>query len=745
VWATPNWTKSIDQLIIDGHYERAIVHLDQLQKKYNPLSKDDLQIQILKAGALKALGRHIQAKNILLPHLKIIDKYTPEISVRFYNTLGSLHAYLSQTSKASQFYHKALQISKQSGQVILYCETLNEIGLLYYAHMDKLHHYHAAIDAFNQALKNVSPLKKNGFHAQLKINLARVYVIKNDKNHTKEALQSLKEAKEYVFKFPDTFRKGCLLLDIARLYEIMAMNNKKNRKDCIRKAHHIYVENEKLNKKINDHRLAAGIYFQIGHLYEDTKQFEDAITLTQKSIFYAQQTNDSYVLYQNNWQLGRLNRKIGKIQKAIKYYNKAIKHLAPIRQQIYHRDLTKQNIFDRNIKPAYLELSEIYFNLADSTPPKSEKYDHYIHKAWHTMDEVKSAELEDIFDDPCVSYQKDNNLQLNSKLGSAAVIYFIPFSKQPGLIILLPNGFKHLRLSIDTKKFNQKIYRLRKDIPEWGIFEEDASELYQLIISPLYNDLKKQKVTTLVVASDGAMRLLPFSIFFSPEEQFLLEEFEIVTIPALHLTRLGETNRKSPNGLFCGITQAHTIDGLKFEALPRISKELDTITKIVPGDIFMDEAFTVSNLESKITEKKYSVVHLATHGEFGSIPEKTFLLTHDDKLTMNSLEKLINKSQSSSIDILTLSACQTAIGDERAAFGLAGGAVKAGAKCAIATLWSVDDYASQKIISDFYRNVYQNNYSKAKAMQQAQLALIEKIQFWHPAVWSAFLVIGNWY
>ena len=736
---------SIDQLILNGHYERVILKLNQMHKKFHPTSDDDLRIKIMKASALKGLGRHRQARNLLLPHLHNIDRYIPKISVRYYNTLGSLCAYLSQTSKASQFYNNALKIAKQSGQVLLYCETLNEIGLLYYTHMDKSFYYHSAIDSFNLALKYLNQLKKNWFHAQLKINLARVYVKKNDQNHSKECLQSLKDAQHYVYKMPVTFKKGCLLLETARLYEILAMNNKKNRKAYIWKAHQIYHDAEKINETISDKRLTAKIYLQMGRLYETTKQFSEALTLTQQSSFYAQQTDDSYVLYQNHWQLGRLYRKTGKILKAIKHYKKAIDHLSPIRQQIYHSDLTKKNVFDRKIKPAYLELSEIYFNLADSSQPKTKQYVDYIKKAWQTMDEVKSAELEDIFNDPCVSYQNDQSLQLNSTLGATAVIYFIPFSKQPGMIIRLPHGFNHLRLDIPTKKFNKMVYRLRKNIPDWGNFEKDASQLYDLIISPIYDDLKKQHVETLVVASDGAMRLLPFSIMFTPHEQFLIEEYEIVTIPALHLTRLGETNRKSPFGLFCGITQAHTVGKLEFVALPRISKEIETITKIVSGDIFMDENFTVSNLESKIIEQNYSVVHLATHGEFGSIPERTFLLTHDDKLTMNSLEKLIKKTRSSAIDILTLSACQTAIGDERAAFGLAGGVVKAGAKCAIATLWSVDDYASQKIISAFYRNVYQKKYSKAKAMQQAQLALIEKIQFWHPAVWSAFLVIGNWY
>ena len=745
IYADQNWVTTIDHMMLNGQYDRVIIQLNNLQKELNPTSKDYLQMQILKANAFIALGRYKQAQGTLLPYQSIINNCSPEIKVRFLNTIGRIDAFFSQTTKASHFFQESLVIAKHSGSAQLYRETLNEIGLLYYAHLDKHNFYRSAINAFHQAITCVSLVPKSYFNAQLMINLARVYVKKNAQGHAKERLQALKDARDYVSNLPDTFKKGCLLVDIARLYENISQNNKKKQSFGIHQAHQIYIEAEQVNHKINDLRLASLIYYQMGGLYKRTKQFDEAISLTQRSLFYAQQIQDMYTLYLNNWQLGSLYRHTDKIQKAIHHYDTAIQQLAPIRQQIYHSDLTQKNVFNRKIKPVYLELSEIYFELASSEIASTEKYNNFIKKAWATMDEVKSAELEDIFDDPCVAYQKEEHLNLDSDFNSVAVIYFVPFPEKPGLIMRLPNGFKHLRLDIDTQAFNEIVYRLRNEIPAWGIFETDAARLYELIISPIYEDLKQQDVKTLVVASDGAMRLLPFSIFFSPDEKFLIEEFEIVTIPALHLTRLGQTNRDSPKGLFCGITQAHTIGNIKFEALPRISKELETITKIVPGDVFMDEEFTLPHLKSIIAEKKYSVIHLATHGEFGSIPEKTFLVAHKSPLTMNSLEKIIKQNRSSAIDLLVLSACQTAIGDERAAFGLAGGAVKAGAKCAIATLWSVDDFASQQIFSDFYRNVYQKKYSKAKAMQKAQLMLLERIQFWHPAIWSAFLVIGNWY
>jgi CHAT domain-containing protein len=91
-----------------------------------------------------------------------------------------------------------------------------------------------------------------------------------------------------------------------------------------------------------------------------------------------------------------------------------------------------------------------------------------------------------------------------------------------------------------------------------------------------------------------------------------------------------------------------------------------------------------------------------------------------------------------------LSACETAVGDDQAALGLAGIAVKAGARSAVATLWSVHDQATAVLISEFYSQLRDPWVSRAMALQRAQLKLINDPKFEHPAFWSPFLLINNW-
>lgn len=96
------------------------------------------------------------------------------------------------------------------------------------------------------------------------------------------------------------------------------------------------------------------------------------------------------------------------------------------------------------------------------------------------------------------------------------------------------------------------------------------------------------------------------------------------------------------------------------------------------------------------------------------------------------------------IEILILSACQTAAGDKRAALGLAGVAVRSGARSTIATLWSVQDNSTAELITHFYAALKQPGITRAEALRQAQLSLLRSLDYQHPYYWAPFVLVGNW-
>jgi CHAT domain-containing protein len=153
-------------------------------------------------------------------------------------------------------------------------------------------------------------------------------------------------------------------------------------------------------------------------------------------------------------------------------------------------------------------------------------------------------------------------------------------------------------------------------------------------------------------------------------------------------------------------------------------------------------------LQQELNEDVYPILHIATHGEFGYDSKDTFLVTgNNGKLTITDLDGIIRRVRRGDrlVELLALTACQTAVGDERASLGLAGVAVQAGVKSALASLWSIDDASTAMFVNQFYANLRDPSISKAEALRTAQQGLIEKGgQYAHPFYWAAFILIGNW-
>mgnify|MGYP001802874883 CR=1 FL=1 len=183
-----------------------------------------------------------------------------------------------------------------------------------------------------------------------------------------------------------------------------------------------------------------------------------------------------------------------------------------------------------------------------------------------------------------------------------------------------------------------------------------------------------------------------------------------------------------------------------FAPLPNVKTEVDEVADLVPSEVLLNQEFTRDRLQQQIASLPYPVVHLATHGQFSSRAEDTFLLTWNDRINVRSLDSLLQNrlDRNTPIELLILSACQTATGDERAALGLAGVAIRSGARSTVATLWSIQDDSTAKLISQFYHALKTPGTSKAQALRKAQLSLLRSTEHQHPFYWSAFILLGNW-
>jgi CHAT domain-containing protein len=210
----------------------------------------------------------------------------------------------------------------------------------------------------------------------------------------------------------------------------------------------------------------------------------------------------------------------------------------------------------------------------------------------------------------------------------------------------------------------------------------------------------------------------------------------------MHLIDPKPLARSERVALVLGVSQA--VQG--FVDLPNVPREVAEVHQIEGGRTLVDAEFSRARFASELQTSPYNIVHIASHGQFATDPAHTFILSYDAPLTMNDLEtdiKFGERRGDNALELLVLSACETASGDDRAALGLAGIALKAGARSALASLWYVSDEAARELVVDFYRGLSQG-MTKAHALQAAQRQLIARHPFEHPAFWAPFLLIGNW-
>ncbi|MGB5900230.1 MAG: CHAT domain-containing protein, partial [Geitlerinemataceae cyanobacterium] len=304
----------------------------------------------------------------------------------------------------------------------------------------------------------------------------------------------------------------------------------------------------------------------------------------------------------------------------------------------------------------------------------------------------------------------------------------------------------------------------------------DAQQLYQWLIAPLEADLERMGADTLLFSFDAGLRALPIAALHDGS-QFLVEKYRLALVPSLNLTDTNTQSLDRARVLAMGVAEFPDQG-----PLPAVPVELSAIvlnsTKatepamqgVWPGDIFLNSAFTLDNLKAARNEYPYSIIHLATHAEFlpGS-PSNSYIQLWNGKLGIDRLREL--NWHEPPVELLVLSACRTALGDETAELGFAGLAVQAGVKTALASLWDVSDRGTLGLMSEFYQQLHNNSPAgKAEALRQAQLAMLsgqvrlENAQLVgthhtislppelanvpdqdlsHPYYWSAFTIVGS--
>ncbi|GAB4355143.1 MAG: hypothetical protein Kow0060_06850 [Methylohalobius crimeensis] len=720
-----------------GNFENAAYFWSAAVDLYGKVGEREKQVDVLirLSEAYQALGQYGRSRQSLHRALKLARRQKNSLGVALAtNGLGNVYFFLGNREKARQYLEMSLVRARELKHSELVAMVTNNLGNLLV-----LEGKHSAAQAvFDESAESARLSGNHLLAAKAQVNAAKGALRANNKKITEkrlwQAMQSLEQT-------ADSHDKAYQRIAIGRLAHRLSHQEERRRWQV--EAYESFKEADGIAERIGDPRAASYALGYMAQLYEDEDRFQEAFQLTQQAIGAIQSLRASEILYRWQWQSGRLLKALGDTPGAIAAYQRAAFTLRSIRQDLsasYRR--RDSDSFRERAGALLVELTDLLLQSTEELQDR-DKIQERLMAARQVMEQLKTAELRDYLEDECVAALEAKRTPLEHIASGTAAVYPIILPDRTELLLSLPDGLRRFTVPVDRPTLTQEIRAFRRQLEKRTTrqYLPYAQKLYDWLIRPLERVLRAQKIHTLVLIPDGPLRTVPMAALHDGE-QFLIRRYAIATTPGLTLTDPHPLARAQIKLLANGLTEA--VQG--FPPLPYVKGELESIQSIYGGKILKDQNFLLEKIQQELSAKPFTIVHIASHGQFKSDPRNTFVLTFDDKLTMDHLERFMGLSRfrKEPVEILTLSACETAAGDDRAALGLAGIAVKAGARSALASLWLINDRSSAMLVTEFYRQLKNASISKAEALQKAQLKLLDQYRYRHPGYWSAFLLIGNW-
>ncbi len=707
-----------------GFYSRSWNILKQVEKTLNERPNS-----VLKATGLRSLGNTLRMVGKLDESLTVLkESLRVAMEMRSPHDISATLLSLGNTERAIGNTKIAIQVNAIDRN------PLATLCLRNPAEGEAANHYRAAANYYQEAA-NESASKIN--KAQAEVNYLRMLLDNGELPNQ----QKLLEVKSNLLKLSPS--RSAIYAKVNFSQSFTCLKQKATKNLALKEVTSILNTAIEQAKAIEDERAAAYVLGNLGQVYEYEQQFDAAKEYTKAALNIAQKINADDIAYQWNWQLGRLIlQNQGDKKNAIAAYLEAFNSLQKIRSDIVTLNPDIQFTFREEVEPIYRKLADLVLQ------------ENALEKAREVIEALQLAELDNFFRDACLNAKEVKIDQIDSK---AAVIYTIILPDRLEAILSLPGENLHRYTTpLSEREIEIISHRLRKNLriteadgEGKQLFLSDAQKLYNWLIRPIEPKLSENQIKTLVFVLDGSLRNLPMAVLNDGNE-YLVEKYNISIAPGLRLLNPQPLAQKQLKALTAGATNAPSFKNQNppFGELLGVGNELQQIQSQIPTKELFEQKFTESNFQQAVNQTAFPIIHIATHGKFSSIAEDTFILTYDDRLDANELNNLLRSREEirlNTIELLVLSACETAQGDPRAALGLAGVAVRAGARSTLATLWKVDDNATAVFMGQFYRELEKNRaISKAEALHNAQQFLLKNPQYNHPNYWAAFVLVGNW-
>jgi CHAT domain-containing protein len=716
-----------------GQPQQALQTWQQAQAQYTA-SSDYSGInrsQINQAQALQVLGFYRRALTMLTQVSQNLqsqpDSLTKVIELR---SLGDVLQLTGDLEKSRQVLQQSLETAQK-------LQSLEEIGATFLSLGNTARiaeDYESAIAFYQQAIaKTPSSLTK----VQAQINLLTILF---NTQQWKIAQPLLKQIPTELDKLPLS-----QVAVYARIHFAQSLMKQQSVNDSKEFAAKMLAKTTQLAQALGDRRAESYALGTLGKLYEQDKQWLNAQNLTQQALKLAESVNAPDIAYNWYWQLGRLLKQQGETKGAIAAYDAAVNELQALRNDLVGVNRDVEFSFKESVEPIYRESVALLLSPGDQS-------EQTLDKARQRIEALQLADLDNFFREACLNVTKvvlDQVVERDNP--TTAVIYPIILPEELQVIVKIPKqSLRRYSVNKSQVEVEKTLGQLRQYLTEPDRIEEVqilSLQVYSWLIQPIESELQHRNVNTLVFVLDGALRNVPMAALYDGK-QYLVEKYAVALNLGLQLQKPKPLAQENLQVLAGGLVQPPS-QFRQFPPLPEIKSEFNLIAKAgIATTKLLDKDFTSQALEGKISSIPFNVVHLATHGQFSSRPEDTFILAADGPMNVTDFDLLLRRrdeTYSQALELLVLSACQTAEGDNRATLGLAGVAVRAGARSTMASLWNVGDRSTAILVGEFYRELVSAKVTKAEALRRAQVTLLQKYpNYSRPGYWAAYVLVGNW-
>ncbi|GAB4541767.1 MAG: hypothetical protein Tsb0014_33970 [Pleurocapsa sp.] len=719
--------------------QAAALHFREAKKLYqqNQDTEGEVGVAINEAIALQKLGQYRTAQKVLEKTELQLVSLPNNLQAAGYKALGTTYATIGDLTAAKEKLETSIALTQDTD---LEATAKTKIDLAAVVKFSEP-------DTARKLLEEVASSSKN--RETQAIALLNSIDIEIEAQNWINAAEIAIKSQNLVFNLPrNDFAKIDLIKKMAIVESHVAPLPSKrswlsSRQLIVSKDSLINQQHKAILRQIADSAKSQGTArtesYAVGtlaYLEEQQGNLTKAITLNQQALNLANAIAAEDISYQWQWQLGRIYKAQGNTEDAIASYQQAVENLGAIREDLVSFNPESQYSFRESVEPIYRQLVDLLI----SQPTQ----DNLI-QARNTIESLQMAELENYFRQACLQAKPE---QIDHIDPTAATIYPIVTENNLAVLTSIPGQPIKLHIQpITAENVANKVRELR------GQFNPAASnkrrnansqEFYSWLVEPSVQDLQAANIKTLVFVLDSSLRNLPVAALYDGEK-YLVENYAIALTPGLQLLPSTTLDNNKIEAVVGGLSQGNQ----GFTPLPGVETEAREIAANVNSKLLLNQEFTNDRLRETLkATTEAPILHLATHGQFSSNPEETFILTWDDRIDVNELEQLLKVREESPklipIELLVLSACKTAQGDDKAALGIAGIALKSGARSTLGTLWSVSDESTSLLIDQVYKQIAVAPQNKAQILRQAQLQLIKSKQFNHPYYWAAFVLVGNW-